>query len=84
MRILERAKRTAAADDIKPRILRHAAAFSKEQWVDIDPATFGEVIDTALAKYDDFRGELEANQESQIELLARIQVRTLPERMTYY
>lgn len=73
-RIVERAKRTAANDDIKPRILRHAAgAAGKEQgWSDVDPAIFGGVIDEALSKYDGFKDDIVQNGQDMEDLLAVI------------
>ncbi|KAF8312441.1 BRO1-domain-containing protein [Clavulina sp. PMI_390] len=75
-RLLERARRVAATDDIKPRILRHASSASSgktEQWADVDPAMFAGVIDQALGKYDEFRIDLDTNGEAQEELIGRIQ-----------
>lgn len=73
-RIVDRAKRTASTDDIKPRILRHAAGLTKEQWSDIDPAMFGEVIEEALGKYDGFKDDMEENSVSMDDLLETIKV----------
>jgi programmed cell death 6-interacting protein len=74
MQIVEQAKRTAAIDDIKPRILRHAADAVKEQWADVDPASFADVIDTELAKYDTFQDDLKGTKKKQEDLLSRVEV----------
>lgn len=72
---MERAKRAAANDDIKPRILRHAtSAAGKDQgWSDVDPAIFGDVIDEALSKYDGFKDDIVQNGQDMEDLLAVIQ-----------
>ena len=74
MQIVERAKRVAATDDIKPRILRYAAETVRDQWADVDPASFVEVTDAELAKYDTFQEDLKQNGGKQEDLLARIEV----------
>lgn len=74
MRIVEHAKRTATIDDIKPRILRHAADAVKEQWADVDPASFAGVVDAELAKYDAFQDDLKEIKTKQEDLLGRIEV----------
>jgi len=72
-KIVERARRAAEMDDIQPRILQHAADAVKEQWADADPASFAQVIDAELAKYDAYQDDLKQNREKQEALLARIE-----------
>jgi len=73
-KIVERARRAAEMDDIKPRILQHAADAVREQWADADPASFAQVLDAELTKYDTFQDDLKQNREKQEALLARIEV----------
>ena len=69
---VEKAKRLADSEDITPRIL-HAAA-TLEQWVEAQPSMFEEVLDEALAKYDTFREEIVAGEQTQEVLLESIKV----------
>ncbi|KAF7794805.1 hypothetical protein EIP86_005947 [Pleurotus ostreatoroseus] len=65
-----RAKRQAQAEDITPRIVRAAAAV--EQWTEVQPSMFEDVIDEALVKYDKYREDIEAGEQVQEVLLESI------------
>lgn len=67
-----RVSRLAGADDITPRILRAAAAM--EQWVNVQPAMFEDILDEELAKYDKFRVQLQDDERQQAELLDAVKV----------
>ena len=74
-----RAKRQAQAEDITPRIVRAAAAV--EQWTEVQPSMFEDVIDEALVKYDKYREDIEAGEQVQEVLLESITVSMLLYRM---
>ena len=67
-----RVSRLADSDDITPRILK--AASGMEQWVNVQPAMFEDILDEELAKYDKFRRQLEEDEKKQASLLAAIKV----------
>lgn len=83
--IIDRARRQATRDDIKPAILRQAEILRRKResegkggsWTDVDPKEFDEVIEGALAKYDGFQVELEEGGEKQKELLDKVKVSIL-------
>ena len=66
--------RLAGTDDITPRILKAAAAM--EQWVNVQPAMFEDILDEELSKYDRFRRQLEDDERKQDELLTAVRVST--------
>lgn len=70
--LVRRAVRLAESEDIKPRILKAAATI--EQWVDVQPSMFEDVLEDELAKYDKFRSDLEGSEQKQSELLNSIKV----------
>ena len=67
-----RAKRLAESDDITQRILRAATAI--EQWTEVQPAMFEDILDDELAKFDKFRVQLEEGEREQNELLDAVKV----------
>ncbi|KAG9001425.1 pH-response regulator protein palA/rim20 [Tulasnella sp. JGI-2019a] len=69
---VDRVKRVAAADDIQPQISRQAQAF--ERWVEVKPAMFEDVLSNELAKYDQYREEVEASRLKQELLLGKLKV----------
>ncbi|KAF9820903.1 hypothetical protein IEO21_01130 [Rhodonia placenta] len=71
--LVRRAVRLAESEDIKPRILKAAATI--EQWVDVQPSMFEDVLEDELAKYDKFRSDLEGSEQKQSELLNSIKQR---------
>ena len=73
--LVARANRLAASDDITPRILK--AASGMEQWVNVQPAMFEDILDQELSKYDKFRVQLEEDEVKQQDLLKAVQVRML-------
>ncbi len=70
--LVARVARLAGADDITPRVLKAAAAM--EQWVNVQPAMFEDILDEELAKFDKFRVQLEENDRQQAELLDAVRV----------
>ena len=70
--LVARVKRLAAGDDITPRILKSAAGM--EQWVNVQPAMFEDILDQELSKYDKFRVQLEEDEVKQQDLLKAVQV----------
>ena len=70
-----RVSRLADSDDITPRILK--AASGMEQWVNVQPAMFEDILDQELSKYDKFRVQLEEDEVKQQDLLKAVQVRML-------
>ena len=70
--LVARVKRLAAGDDITPRILKSAAGM--EQWVNVQPAMFEDILDEELAKYDKFRVQLQDDERQQAELLDAVKV----------
>ena len=69
-----RVDRLAAADDITPRILKAAAGM--EQWVNVQPAMFEDILDAELAKFERFRSQLKEDEKKQEELLKAVRVRS--------
>ncbi|KAF8842107.1 BRO1-domain-containing protein [Paxillus ammoniavirescens] len=65
--LVSRAQRRADVDDIRPRIMSAAGDF--ERLVEVTPATFADVSDEELAKYDKFIQGLSEGQKKQEELL---------------
>lgn len=74
-RIVGQVKRQANADNIKPRILREAAAVDK--WVDVKPAMFEGAIESELTKFDKYKVQVEETRETQEDILAKLQVGAL-------
>lgn len=72
--LVARVNRLAASDDITPRVLKAASAM--EQWVNVQPAMFEDILDEELSKYDRFRRQLEDDERKQDELLAAVRVST--------
>ena len=70
--LVARANRLAASEDITPRILK--AASGMEQWVNVQPAMFEDILDQELSKYDKFRVQLEEDEVKQQDLLKAVQV----------
>ncbi|KAM5535914.1 hypothetical protein V8D89_010354 [Ganoderma adspersum] len=71
--VVARVSRLTGADVITPRILRAAAAM--EQWVNVQPAMFEDILDEELAKYDKFRVQLQDDERQQAELLDAVKER---------
>ncbi len=71
--LVARVKRLAASDDITPRILK--AASGMEQWVNVQPAMFEDILDEELSKFDKFRAQLEEDARKQEDILKAVQVR---------
>ncbi|EJF64930.1 pH-response regulator [Dichomitus squalens LYAD-421 SS1] len=71
--IAARTGRLSDSDDIRPRILK--AASGMEQWVNVQPAMFEDILDEELAKYDKFRRQLEEDGKKQADLLTAIKER---------
>lgn len=69
-----RAQRLADADDIAQRIL--TAAGEMEEWVEMKPAAFEDVLDNELSKYEKFQSMLEDGEQKQEDLLSSITVRS--------
>ncbi|KAI0749790.1 pH-response regulator [Daedaleopsis nitida] len=65
--LVSRVHRAASDDDVTPRILRAASAM--EQWVNVQPAMFEDILDEELSKFDKFRVQLENDEKKQTELL---------------
>ena len=70
---VRRAMRLAESEDITPKITRAANAL--EQWVDVQPAKFEDVMEQELTKYDKFRVGVEETAREQESLLEQIKVR---------
>ena len=70
--LVARVTRLSGADDITPRILKAAAAM--EQWVNVQPAMFEDILDEELAKYDKFRVQLQDDERQQAALLDAVRV----------
>ncbi|KAH9942761.1 pH-response regulator [Amylocystis lapponica] len=70
---VRRATGLADADDIKPRILKAAAAV--ERWVEVQPSMFEDVLDEELAKFEKFRTAIEEGEQQQEVLLESIKER---------
>ena len=62
----------AATDDITPRVLK--AASGMEQWVNVQPAMFEDILDEELLKFEKFRAQLNDDEQRQTELLQVVQV----------
>ncbi|KAI0635957.1 BRO1-domain-containing protein [Trametes polyzona] len=71
--IVARVDRLAASDDITQRVAKAASAM--EQWVNVQPAMFEDILDEELSKYDKFRVQLEENGQQQEALLQSLQER---------
>ncbi|KAI0671768.1 BRO1-domain-containing protein [Trametes maxima] len=71
--IVARVDRLAGSDDITQRVSKAATAM--EQWVNVQPAMFEDILDEELSKYDKFRVQLEENGEKQEELLRSVKER---------
>ncbi|KAI0787643.1 pH-response regulator [Fomes fomentarius] len=71
--LVARVNRLAASDDITPRVLKAASAM--EQWINVQPAMFEDILDEELSKYDRFRRQLEDDERKQDELLAAVRER---------
>ncbi|KAI0775185.1 BRO1-domain-containing protein [Trametes elegans] len=71
--LVARVNRLASSDDITPRISKAASAM--EQWVNVQPAMFEDILDEELAKYDRFRVQLDENGQKQDELLQAVKGR---------
>ena len=67
-----RVSRLADSDDITSRILK--AASGMEQWVNVQPAMFEDILDEELSKFDKFRRQLEDDAQKQGELLEAVRV----------
>jgi programmed cell death 6-interacting protein len=72
---VDRAKRRVDADDITARILKAAAVI--EQWVEIQPSMFEDVLEEELGKFEKFRSDILDIEEKQETLLKSIEVCTL-------
>ena len=70
--LVAKVNRLTTADDITPRVLKAASAM--EQWVNVQPAMFEDILDEELAKYNKFRRQLEEDEKKQASLLAAIKV----------
>jgi len=68
--IVKGATQRAESDNITPRILKTAANF--EQWAEIQPSMFEDVIEEELARYEKFRIWIEESEQKQDTLLASI------------
>ncbi|KAI0359835.1 BRO1-domain-containing protein [Trametes cingulata] len=71
--IVGRVDRQASSDDITPRIAKAASAM--EQWVNVQPAMFEDILDEEMCKYDKYRVQLEENGAKQDELLQSLRDR---------
>lgn len=74
-RLAGQVKRQANSDNIKPRILREAAAVDK--WVDVKPAMFEGTIEEELGKFDKYQEQLEHTRETQEDMLTKLKVSSL-------
>lgn len=70
--LVGRAQRLSDADDVTPRVLQVAAGM--EQWAEVRPEAFEDVLDEELAKYEKFRTMVEESEEKQEQLLSQIRV----------
>ncbi|KAI9061298.1 pH-response regulator [Trametes sanguinea] len=71
--LVARVDRLVSTDDITQRISK--AASGMEQWVNVQPAMFEDILDEELSKYDKYRLQLEENGERQEQLLRSIKAR---------
>lgn len=71
--LVARVDRMTASDDITQRVARAASAM--EQWVNVQPAMFEDILDEELSKYDRFRVQLEENGQKQEAFLQSLQAR---------
>ncbi|EIW57583.1 BRO1-domain-containing protein [Trametes versicolor FP-101664 SS1] len=71
--LVARVDRMTASDDITQRVARAASAM--EQWVNVQPAMFEDILDEELSKYDRFRVQLEENGQKQEAFLQSLQDR---------
>ncbi|OSD06599.1 BRO1-domain-containing protein [Trametes coccinea BRFM310] len=71
--LVVRIERLASTDDITQRISK--AASGMEQWVNVQPAMFEDILDEELSKYDKYRVQLGENGERQEQLLQTIKER---------
>ncbi|KAI0367789.1 BRO1-domain-containing protein [Pilatotrama ljubarskyi] len=71
--IVARVDRLASSDDITQRIAKAASAM--EQWVNVQPAMFEDILEEEMCKYDKYRVQLEDNGEKQDELLRSLKAR---------
>ncbi|KAI0331883.1 BRO1-domain-containing protein [Cubamyces sp. BRFM 1775] len=71
--IVARVDRLASSDDITQRIAKAASAM--EQWVNVQPAMFEDLLDEELCKYDKYRVQLEENGQKQVEVLDAVKER---------
>ncbi|KAH9903052.1 BRO1-domain-containing protein [Cubamyces lactineus] len=71
--IVAKVDRLASSDDITQRISKAASAM--EQWVNVQPAMFEDVLDDELCKYDKYRVQLEENGQKQDEMLDAVKKR---------
>lgn len=72
------AKTLAAADDIRPMVMRDAATLSTSSPAsggEIAAADFEELFDRELAKYTHFKEDLDASERAQVELLEQVKQR---------
>ena len=70
--LVAKVNRLTTADDITPRVLKAASAM--EQWVNVQPAMFEDILDEELSKFDKFRRQLEDDAQKQGELLEAVRV----------
>ncbi|KAH9838254.1 BRO1-domain-containing protein [Rhodofomes roseus] len=70
---VRRATRLAESEDITSRIIKAANAI--EQWVEVQPARFEDVLEEELAKYNKFRVGMEETARDQGSLLQQIKER---------
>ena len=70
--VVHRAQSVAAADDIRPRILKMASGF--ERMTPINPAMFEDTMDEELAKFDKYLVELSGTKRKHGELLNEVEV----------
>ncbi|KAH9945162.1 pH-response regulator [Epithele typhae] len=68
-----RVGRLAASDDITQRVLK--AASGMEQWVNVQPAMFEDILDAELSKFDRFRVQLDEDEEKQEDMLRQVSER---------
>ncbi|KZT73000.1 BRO1-domain-containing protein [Daedalea quercina L-15889] len=70
---VRRATRLAESEDITPRIIKAANAI--EQWEEVQPAKFEDVLEEELVKYEKFRVGVEETAREQETLLQQIKER---------
>ncbi|KAK0483604.1 BRO1-like domain-containing protein [Armillaria novae-zelandiae] len=68
---VRRAEALAEADDIYPRILKAASGI--ERLTKVQPATFEDVLDEELAKYDKFCEYIKESEQKQEDILSSIE-----------